>query len=64
MAFKLKLTKSPNPPPQTPFLTTEGILRDSKTSQGKEDTAPTCYTKQPLIFKSISFQQSVTFADF
>lgn len=62
MAFKLKLTKSPSPPPQTLFLTTEGVLRDSKISQGK-DTAPTCFTKQPLIFKSISFQHSVTFAD-
>ena len=63
MAFKLKLTKSPNPPPQTLLLTTESVLRDSKTSQGKEDTAPQCFTKQPLIFKSISFQHSVTFAD-
>lgn len=56
MAFKHKLTNSTPPPIPTPgFLTALGVVKESTTSRDKEDRAPMFVTKQPLIFKSISF---------
>lgn len=55
MAFKLKLTNSPLPPTQTPFLTALGVVRGSTTPWDQKDRAPMFLTKQPLIFNNIPF---------
>lgn len=62
--IRTQINQQPHPPAQTLFLTTLGVLRESTTSRGKEDTAPVFFTEQPLLCKSNSFQHSlVTFVD-